>query len=88
MKKALFTFSTAILFSITTFAQLGTIDPDFNLGTGFGPGSWEGRCETIIQQPDGKLLVGGYFSEFDGTTIVRLARLNLDGSIDESFQTA
>lgn len=68
-------------------AQLGTIDPGFTLGTGFGPDQWTGNCETIIQQPDGKLIVGGYFTEFNGNSAVRLVRLNLDGTIDASFQT-
>src|SRR5690606_37364719 len=71
MKKSILTLGTTVLVTISVFAQLGTIDPDFNLGTGFGPDQWTGKCETILQQPDGKLLVGGYFSEFNGTPIVR-----------------
>jgi len=68
-------------------AQVGSIDSTFMVGSGFGPGSWGGRCEVVVQQPDGKLLVGGWFTEFDSTTIVRLARLHPNGTLDASFQT-
>lgn len=66
-------------------AQLGTIDGDFVLGTGFGTGALEARVESIVQQPDGKLLVGGWFTDYNGTAVNRLVRLNLDGSIDNTF---
>lgn len=87
MKKLFFT--TLIFTSLSFFGktQLGTIDPNFTLGTGFGPDQWTGNCETIVQQADGKLIVGGYFTEFNGNSAVRLVRLNLDGTIDASFQT-
>jgi uncharacterized delta-60 repeat protein len=68
------------------FNQLGTIDPNFNVVTGFGPDEWTGRGEIIVQQPDGKLLVGGTFTEYNGSQAKRLVRINLDGSIDNSFQ--
>lgn len=85
MKKIIFTLSTAILFASTAFAQLGNIDPDFILGTGFGPDQWTGKCEAIVQQPDGKLLVGGQFKTFDGNEALYIIRLNLDGTQDNSF---
>ena len=74
-----------LLLATTGFSQLGAIDPNFNIGTGFGPDQWTGRCEAIIQQPDGKLIVGGQFTEFDGTVTPYLVRLNLDGTIDVNF---
>lgn len=82
-------FATLLFTSLSFFGktQLGTIDPNFTLGTGFGPDQWTGNCETIVQQADGKLIVGGYFTEFNGNSAVRLVRLNLDGTIDASFQT-
>src|SRR6185503_11874746 len=36
-------------------------------------------------QPDGKILIGGFFSLVDGTNRNHLARLNADGSLDASF---
>lgn len=85
MKKQLLTFGIAIMTSLTSIAQIGSIDTDFNLGTGFGPDQWTGKCETIIQQPDGKLLVGGQFETFNGNPAYYIARLNLNGSVDNSF---
>ena len=38
-----------------------------------------------VEQPDGKILVGGYFDEYDGTTVNSFMRLNSDGSLDTTF---
>lgn len=46
---------------------------------------FNGRVRQILQQPDGKILVTGWFSMYNGVTRDRLARLNADGSFDESF---
>jgi uncharacterized delta-60 repeat protein len=40
---------------------------------------------TIARQPDGKILVGGDFLEVNGTQVVRIARLNPDGTSDAVF---
>jgi uncharacterized delta-60 repeat protein len=74
-----------IQLSVSSIAQVGSIDPNFNLGSGFGPGVWEGKCEVIVQQEDGKLLIGGSYKEYNGVTSRYLTRLNLDGSIDNDF---
>jgi uncharacterized delta-60 repeat protein len=39
----------------------------------------------IVVQPDGKLVVGGYFDHVNGSPRANLARLNPDGSLDPSF---
>ncbi|MFA5573944.1 MAG: hypothetical protein WC994_02690 [Brumimicrobium sp.] len=65
MKKTLLTIGIAMLVSAGAFSQLGTIDPNFNLGSGFGPDIWTGKCETVKQQQNGKLLVGGSFKTYD-----------------------
>lgn len=85
MKKTIFTFTTTFLLFVNVIAQPGIIDPDFDLGSGFGPDQWTGKCETIVQQPDGKLLAGGQFTEYNGENARYIVRLNLDGSLDESF---
>jgi uncharacterized delta-60 repeat protein len=51
-----------------------------NLGTGFNR-----TIFTIAVQPDEKILVGGYFTKFNGNTRNRLIRLNSDGTEDTSF---
>lgn len=37
-------------------------------------------------QPDGKILIGGFFTSVNGATRNRIARLNFDGSLDSTFQ--
>ena len=39
----------------------------------------------LARQTDGKILVGGNFTSFDGVAINRIARLNTDGSVDAGF---
>lgn len=40
----------------------------------------------VVVQPDGKMLVSGEFSSYNGITRDRIIRLNADGSVDESFK--
>jgi len=58
----------------------GSLDTGFNPGTGFD--SWV--ASTTIQS-NGKIIVGGYFSSFNGTARNYIARLNVDGSLDTGF---
>ena len=60
----------------------GSLDSAFNANTGAG---FDGPVQGIVQQPDGKLLVGGDFNSFNGTARNYLARLNADGSLDNTF---
>ncbi len=60
--------------------------PDGNLDTTFQIGS--GTDDFVLSvkiQKDGKILVGGNFSSFNGQPQNRLVRLNSDGSIDSEF---
>lgn len=58
----------------------GSIDTTFDIGT--GPNS---DVFTITLQSDGKVLLGGLFTQFNGATRNHLARLNANGSLDTSF---
>ncbi|WP_154783854.1 MULTISPECIES: T9SS sorting signal type C domain-containing protein [unclassified Flavobacterium] len=58
----------------------GTRDTSFNIGR-----SADGIIETVLIQPDGKILLGGQFNNFDGHSFAKLIRLNSDGSIDSGF---
>jgi uncharacterized delta-60 repeat protein len=61
----------------------GTLDSGFDIGTGFDN---NGEVYSIALQPDGKILVGGGFTSFDGNYLnTRLVRLNTDGSLDSGF---
>ncbi|SFB08361.1 delta-60 repeat domain-containing protein/Por secretion system C-terminal sorting domain-containing protein, partial [Flavobacterium swingsii] len=58
----------------------GTKDTTFNTGTGFN-----NYVFAIAIQPDGKILVGGYFTTYKGVTQNYIIRLNSDGSKDSTF---
>ncbi len=58
----------------------GTIDNSFIYGTGFF-----GRVNCTAIQSDGKILVGGQFSSYNGVTENDIIRLNSDGTRDNSF---
>lgn len=60
----------------------GTLDTSFTPGTGANSGIY-----SIVIQSDGKILIGGVFTNYNGTAINRIARLNSDGTLDTSFVT-
>jgi uncharacterized delta-60 repeat protein len=78
------TYSGSIVNSIVRINPDTTIDYDFNTGGGFfnllAPDNIE--VYSIIQQPDGKLVVGGYFSSYSGSNVNGMVRINPSGSID------
>jgi len=59
----------------------GNLDTTFAVGTGL-TGSNAGVIE---QAPDGKIIISGFFTAYNGTTVPRFARINSDGSLDTSF---
>jgi uncharacterized delta-60 repeat protein len=61
----------------------GTLDEAFNIGTGF-----DASVQTVVLDSEGKILVGGNFTTYNGTARKALARLNADGSLDETFNAA
>ncbi|MGC2239016.1 MAG: FG-GAP-like repeat-containing protein [Pyrinomonadaceae bacterium] len=65
----------------------GTVDPTFNAPPLRLPTTSVIPIRRIILQPDGKILVGGYF-EFQTYGARGIIRLNSDGSLDSSFLTA
>ena len=62
----------------------GTIDTTFtsNIGTGFN-----NYPRVIHTQSDGKIIIGGLFTQFDGNTAGHIVRLNADGSYDSTFNS-
>jgi uncharacterized delta-60 repeat protein len=61
----------------------GTLDTTFDPGTGA-----DGDVLAVALQPDGKVLVGGAFTYFNGMARNRIARLNPSGGLDSSFNPA
>ena len=62
----------------------GTRDTAFTTNTGTGAGN---TVYQITVQPDGKILVGGSFTTWNGTTVNCIVRLNSDGTRDTTFTT-
>jgi hypothetical protein len=59
----------------------GTTDPSFFIGTGFND-----LVQSLALQPDGKVLVGGNFTQYNGVNINDyLVRLNSNGTLDSTF---
>lgn len=53
--------------------------------TSFRPAVLDDWVNAIAAQPDGKIVIGGYFTQVNGVAINRIARLNVDGSLDDNF---
>ena len=58
----------------------GSSDLSFNAGSGA-----DDAVSAIALQSDGKILIGGDFNTYNGTVSNKIARLNADGSLDNSF---
>lgn len=58
----------------------GSTDASFNAGSGANA-----IITAVVRQPDGKLLIAGNFSNYNGTNRRRVARLNADGTLDAGF---
>jgi uncharacterized delta-60 repeat protein len=66
--------------------MLARLNPDGSSDTTLDPGTGDnGDVLAIAIQSDGKIVVGGGFTTYNGTTRNRIARLNLDGSLDTAF---
>ncbi|SHF45536.1 T9SS type A sorting domain-containing protein [Flavisolibacter ginsengisoli] len=61
-----------------SFSEDGNLEINFNLGNE--------QATSIVLQPDGKLIIGGYAKGWPLTDMA-LARVNTDGSLDNSFST-
>ena len=58
----------------------GRLDSTFTPGTGAS-----GIVRSVALQPDGKIIIGGLFTSYNGVTVNRIARLNSDGTLDQTF---
>lgn len=61
----------------------GTLDTTFNTGTGLTAGTLVGYAVDI--QSDGKIIMGHGATQYSGSTVTRLMRLNTNGTLDTSF---
>ena len=58
----------------------GTLDTSFSANAGAN-----GSVKVIKSTADGKILIGGTFSSYNGVNRAAVARLNSDGTLDNSF---
>lgn|GEM_PF-2527666 len=61
-------------------SSAGILDPTFDPGTGAN-----GIVEQVLPMADGRILVCGNFTTFNGGNHAYIARLNSNGSVDQSF---
>ncbi len=64
----------------------GELDSGFS-ASAFGGLAFNGTINAVKVQPDGKILVGGHFTEANGFAATAIARLNADGTTDTSFRS-
>lgn len=95
--KHLFILILVSLFTGLAKSQNGTVDINFNpndLDNYEGDGGYElynsygieQKYSSIVENPDGKLLVVGWFYLYNGKKTPALFRLNSDGKLDTSFK--
>lgn len=58
----------------------GVVDVGFNPGTSVDFG-----INSVAVQPDGKIIIGGGFTTYQGVSRNGIARINVDGTLDTSF---
>ena len=83
-------YKTSILLSLIIFGvtavnivrAAGEVDRTFSTAVQNG---LKGSVQTIIKQPDGKILVGGLFTVVNNSGRVAIARFNADGTVDPTF---
>jgi uncharacterized delta-60 repeat protein len=76
------TFNGATVNSIVRLNSDGTRDTAFTTNAGSG---FNSTVQTISLQADGKIIVGGFFTSFNGSSAPYVVRLNTDGTRDNTF---
>ena len=59
----------------------GSLESTATFNPGTGPNS---TITSLVVQADGRILLGGYFTSFNGQSRNRIARLNADGSVEST----
>jgi len=73
-------FNGVLVNKIARLNYDGSIDTAFNIGTGFND-----DVNAMAVQNDGKIILGGNFTAYNGVPANKIIRINEDGSIDNSF---
>jgi uncharacterized delta-60 repeat protein len=81
-------YNENISYGIFRTSSNGVIDKTFVTGSGFSGSTFLNmRVLQTSQLYDGNLLCVGYFTHYSGQNVNRIVKLNLDGSISNSFDT-
>jgi uncharacterized delta-60 repeat protein len=86
--KLIFTLFVSILFVCNGNAQPGTLDSSFGENGQVVSETYEGRAYASLLQPDGKILLGGSGTYYEGNKLLKgslLVRYNTDGTLDLNF---
>lgn len=75
-----FGFAGSTSQGITRLTTTGAIDPTFFSGTGFN-----GEVRALALLPNGKILVAGNMTAYNGSACARVVRLNVNGTLDATF---
>ena len=67
--------------NIARLKENGRLDPSFNVGSGTN-----GEINNVAVQPDGRVVIAGRFTSYDGYPCSNIVRLNKNGSLDKSFE--
>lgn len=78
--KRLFAGFVALLMAAHVGSSAGVLDTTFNPGTGAN-----GLVEQVLPLADGRILICGNFTSFNGANKAYIARLNSNGSVDNTF---
>ncbi|WP_294822139.1 T9SS type A sorting domain-containing protein [uncultured Flavobacterium sp.] len=84
------TYNGSSIQKLTRLNNNGTLDNTFQFNSSGFTNFTITKINSIVVQPDGKILVGGSFfiqKVGIGFLVVDLMRLNADGSVDTSFET-
>ncbi len=81
------TYSGTTVNGIARLNSDGTLDTTFNMGSGFNFYNKNNnlRAECLSIDTNNKIIVGGEFTSYSGTTASKLIRLNSGGTIDTTF---
>ncbi len=88
IKNQFFRIMFFTLLPIISYSQNGSLDLTFNSFTEISSNtieSTDGDINTLSRQSSGKIIIGGNFTSINNISINRIARLNIDGTLDTSF---
>jgi uncharacterized repeat protein (TIGR01451 family)/uncharacterized delta-60 repeat protein len=75
-------FSNNVAHHLVRLNPDGSVDSSFTPDTG---ADLTGSVRALLIQPDGRILIGGLFTNVNGVNYNHIARLNADGTVDTSF---